>query len=202
MSKNKNKNNNGGGPVIINSNKTKETETQDMNLGEKSNAGKSQKELDEAFIKEQNEKAELDMEKLRAEMKKEAMVEAEVKLKKELDDQEERLKKLEESAKNPILEAAKASASEADLEAIFAQMERQKQAMVEKLKGPDADNVIDDTAERVIKSEKQSAETKYAPRKGVANFMMRQNVRYAVENKTEPYSADCVKNTLRKELGL
>lgn len=161
-------------------------ETQEMNLeAEKANT-------ESAADMEARIRAELE-EKNKKEI--EALKEKEAAKMKEL---EERVMKVEA----PVVTQQEPKATESDVEAIMKQMQITKDEMIAKYRGKDQEELIDDTVQRAMRSQKTSGDKNFKPRKGVASFMMRQNTRYAIENKPEPYTEDCIRNTLMKEMGL
>lgn len=63
---------------------------------------------------------------------------------------------------------------------------------------------VDDTAERIKRSEEIAVKGKrkgksFKPSNGTAAFMVQQNAKYLAVNKPAPYSDECLKQTLKRE---
>lgn len=156
-----------------------ETETVAMNLGEQESQAETAEQMEARIRQEMSEKHNADLKA-----------------------QDERLARLEKGI-SPTEEPVK-SYSVTEVNDLLDSMIAEKDALVEKLKGEKEDMVIDDTISRAMNSTliSKNLKGKFNPKKGVTNFMMRQNTKYAIEGKPEPYTIEALQNTLKREMGV
>lgn len=114
----------------------------------------------------------------------------------------------EQPANEQPPEASQPAASNSDLEAEFKRLMAEGKELEDELKEKSGGVVtVDDTMDRVrrqddIATSGRRRGRKFEPTKGVAAFMVKQNAHYVAQGKIEPYSKECIKNTLKREMGV